>query len=266
MRAGDCWTCVCGHVYDVSADGNGKFFRDLPLEWPCPTCGQTRFDLWNQDYVLPPPQRLRRQSSGISGDSIEGESLRSPRPESRSHRLLFDTRSTECSSARSREYWSSAQSAGNCSGSFASECSSSSSSCNSWTDDYETHDISPAIHSCDEPARSRHQAEPDSTCVLAGCCCEDGHSLTLDTGRLWCPVCVMPVLWPVWPQVPPCESAGTVWTSPVPPEESTIIHYSGKLYRTGIGHTERPVRPGFQAGGGSSGPWWTRTDSKFLGR
>jgi len=46
------WVCPCGHVYRNFDDRHFRHFRDLPREWPCPSCGQRLLYLWQRRVGL----------------------------------------------------------------------------------------------------------------------------------------------------------------------------------------------------------------------
>lgn len=182
--------------------------------------------------------------------------------------LFYTGPSTECSSARSG--W-------NCSEAFFTNRSSDI----SWVDGYETedsgkdpHEDGALLHSRDDFVGSSCGVEPEmSTSVLAECCCKKSHALALNDGQLWCPECLTWVSWPIWPHVSACKFARLPQTPPLPPsdtstppdEAASLCAFGGTCYRAGIGGGTR-VEPGFRAGGGTAGPWWSRTDSRFLGK
>lgn len=253
------WICTCGHIYDASLDGYRVQFRDLPCDWPCPSCGQTRLDQW-----IP---------GAASADIMRLEHVwDTPRHDVRqlgSHRLIFDTCTTHLSSAAS---------VGLCSGTFSTTDHSSETS---WQ----------------EGCTSEDEDIVDETNSVLPCSdwyCEVGHALAWNGEQMWCKVCNMSVSWPIWHET----AAGTVaaqrtsqqhtltWHTPAvsdcltsrrllpgemalaPCHESRSLRLiDGEVYRKGLGgQNDLLTRPGFQAGGGTSGPWWTATDAKFLGR
>lgn len=252
------WICACGHVYYASLDGRGVEFRDLPRDWPCHSCGQTRLDQW----ICEPAGQI-------------WDSPRYDVGELGSHRFIFDTCTT---------HFSSAASFGFCSGTFSTTDHSSESS---WLEGYTSED-----DDVEGEISGEVVGEADSGVACSDWRCEDDHALAWTGEQLWCETCRMSVSWPVWheaarsvtaqpasqksamPWYVPAESDGpTFWTAfageiaLVPCHESRSLRLiDGQIYRKGLGgHAELPLRPGFQAGGGLSGPWWTATDPKFLG-
>jgi hypothetical protein len=239
-------------------DGHGVEFGDLPCEWPCPSCGQTRLDQWIR--------------GAASADSTPHERfLDTPRHDADqlgSHRLIFDTCTTHLSSAAS---------VGICSGTFSTTDHSSEAS---WLE---------GCTSEDEEVRD----ETESVLACADWYCEDGHVLTWNGEQMWCKVCDMSVPWPIWYET----AAGSIAAQPTSQQHTLTCHapavcdcptsrgslpgevtlapchesrslrlIDGEVYRKGLGgQNELLIRPGFQAGGGTSGPWWTATDAKFLG-
>jgi len=185
-----------------------------------------------------------------------------------SHRLIFDTCTTHLSSAAS---------VGLCSGTFSTTDHSSEAS---WLE---------GCTSEDEEVVD----EADSVLAWSDWYCEDGHALAWDGEQMWCKACDMSVSWPIWhdtaagsvaahtpsQQHTLTEHASAVSDCPAPrgslPGEVALAtcHESrslrltdGEVHRKGLGgQKELLIRPGFQAGGGTSGPWWTATDAKFLG-
>lgn len=262
------WACICGYAYDADKDGKGRAFRDLPLEWPCPECGQIELRLWTFQEG---GGTAARDSNRTLVSVASSRSYEFPRHHELhnwaltetsnpfiSHGSLFhvnlgvDTLSTECSSARS---------AGNCSGTFSSDTDSD----NSWIDEYDTGDVA-SMRLYDYAAKLGCQTNAeDASQVVTDCYDEHGHVLTWTDGELWCPVCTTTVSWPFWPQHPSQERTSLAPANIPPPEDPAILCGDGKLQRKGIGFERFPVRPGLQAGG-TAGPWWTRTDPRFVGK
>lgn len=246
------WTCTCGHVYNAMLDGKGKEFRDLPLEWPCPECGQVYLNAWTSSKT---GDCLSARNSNVSLRSDSSTPPAHPIPIV-SH-SMFNTLTTGCSST--------ASSVAICSGTFSTSCHSRSSSI-SWEDEYDWETAS-STNSQDEFARFRSSLEPqDLPSVLADCCCEFGHALTWKDESLWCQICASAIPWPTWPQITHQERARVTHTPNVPSDDRALLRGNGRtIHRKGIGSELSPIRPGFRAGGGIAGPWWTRTDPRIAG-
>lgn len=184
-----------------------------------------------------------------------------------SHRLVFDTCTTHLSSA---------ESVGLCSGTFSTTDRSSETS---WLEECSSED-------------EQLLDETDSVPACSDWYCEVGHPLAWNGEQMWCRVCNMSVPWPIWhesaagavaaqptyqqhtltlqaPAVSDCLTSrrslrGEMATEPCH-ESRSLRLIDGEVYRKGLGgQNELLIRPGFQAGGGTSGPWWTGTDAKFL--
>eukprot|EP00747_Dinoflagellata_sp_TGD_P107495 gnl/TRDRNA2_/TRDRNA2_170149_c0_seq10.p1 gnl/TRDRNA2_/TRDRNA2_170149_c0~~gnl/TRDRNA2_/TRDRNA2_170149_c0_seq10.p1 ORF type:complete len:274 (+),score=5.26 gnl/TRDRNA2_/TRDRNA2_170149_c0_seq10:58-879(+) len=180
----------------------------------------------------------------------------------------YDGPSTTCSSARSLFGNRSQETFPT--GIYPTDCSSDI----SWNDAYEVEDVASLDLFNDYIGASYGMERESCSSVLADCCCECDHALRGKEGQLWCPVCSMWDSQTSWRQESRCKSAILSRTSALPSDDTSmpsdepasLFAFGGECYRTGIGREVNLVTPGFRAGGGTAGPWWSRTDPWFLGK
>eukprot|EP00747_Dinoflagellata_sp_TGD_P107503 gnl/TRDRNA2_/TRDRNA2_170149_c0_seq9.p1 gnl/TRDRNA2_/TRDRNA2_170149_c0~~gnl/TRDRNA2_/TRDRNA2_170149_c0_seq9.p1 ORF type:complete len:251 (+),score=4.38 gnl/TRDRNA2_/TRDRNA2_170149_c0_seq9:58-810(+) len=157
----------------------------------------------------------------------------------------YDGPSTTCSSARSLFGNRSQETFPT--GIYPTDCSSDI----SWNDAYDVISFNDFIEASYGLEREK------SASVLAERCCEDDHSMWDSRTS--------------WQQESPCHlvtgpALPTADTSKPSEERASLSAFGGECYRTGIGREVNLVTPGFRAGGGTAGPWWSRTDPWFLGK
>lgn len=263
------WICECGHVYSPAVDGEGKDFRDLPAFWTCPTCNQNLAMNWRQSHLA-------------AVVTPSWPDFATPRGEWPPGVMPFGVPSTPSTRFTPRSLLSSSTASTR----FTPRCTytsepltSSRSSLLSLLEDEDVSDTAetkaPAAMEAEAIVEEAHAAlakgaeaagsEDDGDAVVteetldvAGFVEASAMQAAVETGSSTLGV--------------EQEGPGSTKWSPreLPTSEVSSLHTSVaggvRLRRIGLGSCgdASVTGPGFRAGGGSAGPWWTLTDPRFL--
>lgn len=295
------WVCECGHVYERSSylswdHPHASFsFRELPTGWPCPDCGQRFLRNWHQRPVERSLSSSRRTplSHASRRDFITPRSQRSQstadywRPQwitldqpLTSHRSATIDTSSEPISGSCLSFYSRGLSSTNsdvdlfCVHEGAGNHDDAS---NDRSTDLAVDQMSKlegpnvAMEAPDETnhlnvgvqSESLHTQVDDHTSEDEYCsdCCNAMIVLPLTQTNL----SVMSNQWsmPQLEAINQPEAFSRQRDGFTSIDSRPLIGNNG--CRVGLGREASPSRPGFRAGGGTSGPWWTRPDRRYLG-